>query len=157
MLFRYLFRTIVSTHMNLRENWMVSCCCLYMAIPFFLLLGQMVSLALFFLGEMDLFAGWWVLLFIGVYCSFGNFAPFYQIGTALVLDGIKGEVLLLPLLMFNFYFYMWNISRGFLDAVADIITKRKVHWAKTKRFTDSAASAARGNKKEEKRLEKEGL
>ena len=157
VLFRYLFRTIVSTHMNLREKLDGILLLFVYAIPFFLLLGQMVSLALFFLGEMDLFAGWWVLLFIGVYCSFGNFAPFYQIGTALVLDGIKGEVMLLPLLMFNFYFYMWNISRGFLDAVADIITKRKVHWAKTKRFTDSGASAARGNKKEEKRLEKEGL
>lgn len=157
VMFRYLFRMLVSPHMNLREKVDGFLLLMVYAVPFFLLLGQVDSLALFFLGEMDLFAGWWVLLFIGVYTSFGNFAPFYQIGMALVLDGIKGEILLLPLLLFNFYFYMWNISRGFIDAVADIITKRKVKWAKTARFTNSNAAAAKGSKKEAKKTEKGGV
>ncbi len=86
------------------------------------------------MGEMDIFSGWWVLLFLGTYCSFGNFAPFYEIGVSLMLDGIKGEVFLLPLLLFNFYFYMWAITQGFFDSIADLITKRKVKWAKTTRF-----------------------
>lgn len=81
-----------------------------------------------------------MLLFIGAYTSFGNFAPFYEIGTGLMLDGVKGEPLLLPLLMFNYYFYMWYISLGFMDAVADTLTGRKVKWAKTKRFTESIRS-----------------
>lgn len=157
VMFRYLFRMLISPHMNLREKVDGFLLLMVYAVPFFLLLGQVDSLALFFLGEMDLFAGWWVLLFIGVYTSFGNFAPFYQIGMALVLDGIKGEILLLPLLLFNFYFYMWNISRGFIDAVADIITRRKVKWAKTARFTNSSATAAKGNKKEAKKTEKGGV
>ena len=72
---------------------------------------------------------------VAIYCAFGNFAPFFEIGTALFMDGIKGEALLLPLLLFNFYFYMWNISLGFLDAVADVLTGRQVKWAKTARFT----------------------
>lgn len=70
------------------------------AVPFLLALGQLVSIILFFLGEMDVFAGYWVIFFIGVYSSFGNFAPFFQIGTALIIDGIRGEAYLLPLLMF---------------------------------------------------------
>lgn len=157
VMFRYLFRMLVSPHMNLREKVDGFLLLMVYAVPFFLLLGQVDSLALFFLGEMDLFAGWWVLLFIGIYTSFGNFAPFYQIGMALVLDGIKGEILLLPLLLFNFYFYMWNISRGFVDAVADIITRRKVKWAKTARFANSNATAAKGSKKEAKKKEKGGV
>lgn len=139
VLFRYLFKTILSPNMNLREKIDGLMLLFVYALPFFLLLGQLDSLALFFLGEMDLFAGWWVLLFIGVYCSFGNFAPFFEIGVSLVIDGIVGEVYLLPLIMFNFYFYMWNISRGFLDAVADMITRRKVHWVKTVRFAEKGA------------------
>lgn len=135
VLFHYLWKTILSTNMNVREKVDGVLLLFVYAVPFFLFLGQGVSLILFFLGEMELFSGWWVILFLGVYCSFGNFAPFYEIGTALILDGVKGEVYLLPLIMFNFYFYMWNISRGFLDAVADIMTKRKVSWAKTQRFT----------------------
>ncbi len=135
VLFRYLFPMLVSPNMNLREKIDGTLLLFVYAVPFFLLLGHGVSLALFFLGRMDLFAGWWVLLFVGVYCSFGNFAPFYEIGTAMVLDGVKNEVLLLPLIMFNFYFYMWNISLGLLDSVMDVITHRKVQWAKTARFT----------------------
>lgn len=157
VLFRYLFRTIFSTQMTLREKVDGIMLLFVYAVPFFLLLGQVVSLGLFFLGEMDLFSGWWVLIFLGVYCSFGNFAPFYEIGTALVLDGVQGEVLLLPLIMFNFYFYMWNISLGFLDSVADIITRRKVKWAKTARFADSKVEVAQGDAKESKRREKEGI
>lgn len=134
VLFRYLLKVIVSTHMNLREKLDGLLLLFAYAVPFVLALGQLDSIALFFLGEMDLFAGWWVLLFIGAYTSFGNFAPFFEIGTSLVLDGIKGEALMLPLLIFNFYFYMWNISRGFLDAVGDILTGRQAQWVKTARF-----------------------
>lgn len=141
VLFRYLFPALVTPHMNLREKIDGTLLLLVYSVPFFLLIAHGVSLALFFLGKMDLFAGWWVLLFIGVYCSFGNFAPFYEIGTALILDGIRNEALLLPLIMFNFYFYMWNISLGFLDAIADMITHRNVHWAKTERFTKQAQPA----------------
>lgn len=138
VLFRYLIPTIFSPHMKLREKLDGILLLFVYAVPFLFLLAQADSYILFFLGEMNLFSGWWVLLFLGVYSSFGNFAPFYQIGSALILDGMPGEVKLLPLIMFNFYFYMWCISRGFLDAVADLFTKRKVHWAKTERFAVKA-------------------
>ncbi|MCH4192199.1 MAG: glycosyltransferase family 2 protein [Butyrivibrio sp.] len=134
VLFRYLLKTIFSPNMTFREKTDGILLLFVYAVPFFLLIGHGVSIALFFLGNMNLLAGWWVLLFIGVYCSFGNFAPFYEIGTALMLDGVAGEARLLPLIMFNFYFYMWNISLGFTDAIADVVTHRKVKWAKTARF-----------------------
>lgn len=141
VMLRYLIPTILSPRMTLREKFDGLMLLLVYAVPFVLMLGWLDSFALFFLGEMNIFRGWWVLLFIGVYNSFGNFAPFYEIGAALVLDGLKGEMLLLPLIMFNFYFYMWNISMGFLDALADVITKRKVTWAKTSRFADKKTSS----------------
>ena len=134
VLFRYLFRVILSTHMNWKEKIDGILLLFVYAVPFLLALGQLDAIALFFMHEMDLLAGWWVLLFIGAYCSFGNFAPFYEIGSALTIDGIKNEVYLLPLIMYNFYFYMWTISLGFLDALADILTGRQVTWAKTQRF-----------------------
>ncbi|MBQ4283606.1 MAG: glycosyltransferase family 2 protein [Lachnospira sp.] len=139
VLFRYLPKTILTKHMNLREKLDGIMLLFVYAVPFFLLVGQIASLALFFLGEFSFLAGWWVLMFMAIYCSFGNFAPFFEIGTALFLDGIKGEAMLLPLLLFNFYFYMWNISMGFCDAIADVVTKRKVKWAKTARFAQKKA------------------
>ncbi len=43
-------------------------------------------------------------------------------------------ILLLPLLIFSFFFNMWHISKGFADAVVDLITSRKTIWQKTERF-----------------------
>ena len=134
VLFRYLIPTITSPHLNLFQKIDGLFLLFIYAVPVLLLFGWGVSLALFFLGRMDIFGGWWVLLFLGVYNAFGNFAPFFEIGAALIIDGLPGEALLLPLMMFNFFFYMWNISLGFFDAVVDIVTGRGVKWDKTIRF-----------------------
>ncbi|SCK02519.1 Poly-beta-1%2C6-N-acetyl-D-glucosamine synthase [uncultured Eubacterium sp.] len=134
VMFRYLLKTILSPNMRFREKLDGILLLFVYMVPFLLALGHLDSLALFLVGEMNILSGWWVLLFIGAYNSFGNFAPFFEVGVALMVDGIKNEVKLLPLLMFNFYYYMWYISLGFLDAVADLFTRRKVKWAKTKRF-----------------------
>lgn len=134
VLFRYFFPTIFSKYMSLREKADGILLLLVYMVPFLLALAQLDSIVLFLLDKMDLLSGWWVLLFIGAYNSFGNFAPFYEIGSALMVDGVRNEVKLLPLMTFSFYFYMWNISLGFLDACADLFTNRKVTWAKTVRF-----------------------
>ena len=93
------------------------------------------SVTLFFLGEMNIFIGWWALLFVMAYNSYGNFVPFYEIATALMMDGRRKDLLMLPLMTFSFYFYLWNISLGFIDAILDLITARTINWAKTERFT----------------------
>lgn len=142
VMFRYLGRTLTSRHMNLREKVDGILLLLVYAMPLLLALGMVVALILFFSGEMAYFGGWWVLFFLGLYSSFGNFAPFYEIGTAQVLDGTRRDVLLLPLILFNFYFYMWHISRGFIDAVLDLLTGRDVRWAKTRRFSQAQELSA---------------
>ena len=105
-------------------------------VPLILGLAQIDCLILFFMGKMEIFAGWWAILFMGIYNTWGNFAPFYEIGSGAFLDGMEKEILALPQLCFSFYFYMWYISLGFFDAVIDIITRRNVKWAKTKRFSN---------------------
>ena len=134
VMFRYLGATIVTPHLRLLQKIDGIFLLLIYFVPALLLLGWVVSLGLFFLGEMELFSGWWVIFFLGIYNSLGNFAPFFEIGTALILDGMPGEALLLPLLMFNFFFYMWNISLGVWDAIVDMVTGRGVKWDKTVRF-----------------------
>lgn len=135
VLFRYLIPTITTPYMGLFQKIDGLFLLFIYSVPVFLLVGWVVSLGLFFLGEMQIFSGWWVILFLGIYNSLGNFAPFFEIGTSLIIDGLPGEALLLPLMMFNFFFYMWNISLGFWDAVVDTVTGRGVKWDKTVRFT----------------------
>ena len=141
VMFRYFFPVLFTTKMRFREKLDGMFLLLVYAVPFLLGLAQLDALALFFMHEMNILSGWWVLLFIGAYCSFGNFAPFYEIGSALAIDGIKNEIYLLPLIMFNFYFYMWTISMGFLDSIVDLVTGRQVTWAKTKRFVKEETTA----------------
>lgn len=140
VMFRYLLPVLVSKQMNWKEKLDGILLLLVYAVPFLLALGQLDAIALFFMHEMNILSGWWVLLFIGAYCSFGNFAPFYEIGSALTMDGIKNEIYLLPLIMYNFYFYMWTISLGFLDSIVDLLTGRQVVWAKTIRFVKQEES-----------------
>ena len=77
----------------------------------------------------------------------GGLQPFTPEGTfvaserSIGFDGLPGEALLLPLMMFNFFFYMWNISLGFFDAVVDIVTGRGVKWDKTIRFAVKEGAA----------------
>jgi cellulose synthase/poly-beta-1,6-N-acetylglucosamine synthase-like glycosyltransferase len=132
--FRYWLPVLFSDNMYFREKIDGILLLFVYMVPFILAVSILVSLSLFFTGEMNVLAGWWVLLFIGAYNSFGNFAPFYEISTALIMDGVKKDVMLLPLLTFNFYFYLWNISLGFLDAIVDMFTRRNVKWDKTARF-----------------------
>ena len=134
VMFRYFGATITTPHLRTLQKIDGIFLLLIYFVPALLLLGWVVSLGLFFLGEMELFSGWWVIFFLGIYNSLGNFAPFFEIGTALILDGMPGEALLLPLLMFNFFFYMWNISLGVWDAIVDMVTGRGVKWDKTVRF-----------------------
>jgi len=103
-------------------------------VPVILFTGIIDSVILFFLGEMQIFDSLLVFLFVASYNSFGNFAPFYQIGTATLLDGVTHRVRLLPFLMFYFLLNIWTISSGFFLAVFDRLRDRPVEWEKTDRF-----------------------
>jgi len=104
--------------------------------PIILLTGIADSISLFFLGEMNIMQNIIILLFVATYNTFGNFAAFYQVGTASLLDGATNRIRLIPFLLFNFLFMMWYVSLGFLDAVIDLTTKRKSYWHKTERFRE---------------------
>ncbi|MDO4477459.1 MAG: glycosyltransferase [Lachnospiraceae bacterium] len=142
VMFKNFFRVIFTPYLSIMQKVDGMMLLLVYFMPFLLALGHIDCLILFFLGEMELFSGWFILLFIGVYNSWGNFAPFYEIGAGTILDGLTREILALPMLCFSFYFYMWHISRGFLDAVVDRVTRRNVTWNKTDRFAGKKGNGA---------------
>ena len=75
---------------------------------------------------------------MAAYNSFGNFAPFYQIGTATYIDGGGARIKLLPLFFFSFLFNVLYVSKGSASAFIDIIFRRNPEWQKTKRFRKEA-------------------
>lgn len=137
VMFKYLLPILKSDNLSPREKFDSFLLIIIYIVPVILCVCMFVCIDLFFLGEMELFSGIFFLVFIGAYNSFGNFAPFYQVGTGCLLDGMKQRIYMLPYLIFNFFFYMWYITRGFVDAVVDIVTSRKVTWNKTARYRDN--------------------
>ena len=133
-MFRYWFAFLKSPYLTFREKLDGFLLLIIYVVPVILLLGIADSLLLFYWGEMEIFSGLYFLAFLGVYNTFGNFAPFYQVGTACLLDGAAERILLIPLMIFNFCFNLWYISRGFFDAVVDAITQRQAYWHKTERY-----------------------
>jgi cellulose synthase/poly-beta-1,6-N-acetylglucosamine synthase-like glycosyltransferase len=135
VLARYLLQTITAEKLRLWTKIDAVLLLFVYTAPVILGLGFLDCIALFFLGEMNIFNSWWVLLFVGAYNTAGNFSPFYQVAAGALLDGMRREITLLPLLCFSYYFYMVNICAGFIDAQFDIITGRRTKWAKTERTT----------------------
>ena len=136
--FRYVRPLLTSDFLSLREKIDGLLLLSIYSVPVVVLLGILASLALFFMGEMHILAGVGVFLFVGVYNTFGNFAPFYQIGVGSLLDGATDRILLLPMLIFSFFFNTYYISIGFLEAVVDKVTGRSATWVKTRRFRKKA-------------------
>ena len=137
VMFRYFGKTILSKYLNF---WQKVDGCLFLAcylVPFLFVLGMGASIALFFLNEMNIVNSWLMLIFIGLYNTYGNFAAFYEISSGAILDGVEDAQLALPMLSILFYYNMWHISLGFFEAVLDLLPFRKVQWNKTERFEEA--------------------
>lgn len=135
-MFLYWLKVIKSKHLTFWEKVDGLMLLFIYAVPILLFTSLFVSLALFYLGQMDILKGWWVLLFLSAYNSYGNFAPFYEIATGMLIDGIHKGMLKLPLMMFCYYFYLWYLSEGFILAFFDLFSNKKIKWDKTERFND---------------------
>jgi cellulose synthase/poly-beta-1,6-N-acetylglucosamine synthase-like glycosyltransferase len=138
VMFRYLRRLLGSRYLSRAEKLDGALLLGIYTVPVFLLLGIIDSVILFFLGEMQIISSVFVFLFIAAYNCFGNFAPFYEIGTASLLDGVTHRIRLLPFLTFYFLLNVWTMSRGFFAAIGDLILRRKAVWAKTERFGEAS-------------------
>jgi cellulose synthase/poly-beta-1,6-N-acetylglucosamine synthase-like glycosyltransferase len=152
VMFKYLIPLIKSNRIKLITKVDGILLLLIYTIPFLTLVGYLDSLILFFLGEMSIVNNYLFLLAVYGYNTFGNFAPFYQVGTAAFLDGRIQSIRILPLFITVFLFNIYYTSLGFIDAIIDLITKRTVKWEKTQRFFDKSLNINNENNSEMKKI-----
>jgi hypothetical protein len=107
--------------------------CIYM-VPLLLIIGIADAVTLFYLAQVSLLDSLFIFFAVAMFNLFGNFAPFYQIGTASFLDGFTDRIRLLPFVLFNFLFNILYTARGSFDAIIDILFARIGVWQKTERF-----------------------
>ena len=115
-------------------------------------LDAILLLGIFMMGPLT-FVGWGaaqVLYFAGysktsllvsslgafiAFSSLGNFALFFEIGTAAFLDGYQKRIRLLPLGVLFFFVSMTTVARTFFGQLwDDYIMRKELTWDKTTRY-----------------------
>ncbi len=133
VLFHHLPSIFTSKYFTLREKWDGLLLLFVYMMPILLMVGIADSIFLFFMDAISIVTSMSALLLIMAINAFGNFAPFFQITIANYLDGRTESLKLTPMFAFNFVLYIFYTSRGFIDALIDLATRRDVDWDKTKR------------------------
>jgi cellulose synthase/poly-beta-1,6-N-acetylglucosamine synthase-like glycosyltransferase len=103
---------------------------IYLLSPI-LLIGWMLALALWYLGVFE--PGLIAVLLVVSYSALGNFAIFAEIAAATYLDGSRGRIRLLPLMMGCFIVSLVTVTRASIAQLFARANGGGVEWAKTAR------------------------
>jgi len=101
-------------------------------MPLVVLLSFIIGIPLIFFGSSTLVSALWFSVPISFYSFVGNFAPFFEVGIGAYLDGRTRAQLLLPLLIFTFFYNIPICAKAFLDLLTSKIKrKNRSVWIKT--------------------------
>ncbi|MFN5350606.1 MAG: glycosyltransferase [Polaromonas sp.] len=108
-------------------------------IPVMMLMGWGLALGLYFLNAGSLLSQLIPVFALMVYGTLGNFAAFFEIVVAVLLDGNRSRLRLLPFNMLGFLVSLFTISGAVWSSMLDRIFKREMVWDKTIRYRAPAA------------------
>ena len=100
-------------------------------MPILALLSLLIGIPLIFLGS-PLAGALWLSVPVSLYSFVGNFAPFFEVGVGLYLDGRTRTQWLIPLLIFTFFINVPLCLKAFFDVLySRILGRNKNVWIKT--------------------------
>lgn len=108
-------------------------------IPLVMLVGWLLALGLYFLNAGSLLSTLIPIFALMIYGTLGNFAAFFEIVVAVLIDGNRRRLRLLPFNMLGFLVSLFAISGAVWSLLADRIFKRDMVWEKTVRYRAKAA------------------
>jgi cellulose synthase/poly-beta-1,6-N-acetylglucosamine synthase-like glycosyltransferase len=138
VLIRYWRSFLRSNRLSLRERLDGFLLLFVFAMPSVLLLGWGLALLCYLFSVpslLSLFLAGWVF---SAYGASGSFAAFFEIAIAVVLDGNRKRLRLLPLNLLGFCVSMIAISHASWQLFADSVRKRELVWEKTVRYRKPA-------------------
>lgn len=98
-----------------------------------LLFGWLMAISLFLLGE-HLMYGVIAILAVTSYGALGNFAAFFEIASALRIDGRRQAIRLLSINIFNFLVSLICTSKATMGQLLPVGPGKRLHWQKTERY-----------------------
>jgi cellulose synthase/poly-beta-1,6-N-acetylglucosamine synthase-like glycosyltransferase len=100
-------------------------------MPILVLLSIFVGVPLIF-QDLLIVEVSWIAIPISLYCFVGNFAPFFEVGAGLYLDGRTRTQWLIPLLLFTFLFNIPICVKAFFSVIYSRFLRKNRHvWVKT--------------------------
>ena len=108
-------------------------------IPLVMLLGWGLALGLYFLNAGSLLSQVIPIFALMVYGTLGNFAAFFEIVVAVLIDGNRRRLRLLPFNLLGFFVSLFAISGAVWSLVLDSVLKREMVWDKTIRYREGKA------------------
>ena len=103
-------------------------------IPLIMLVGWGLALGLYFLNAGSLLSQLIPVFALMVYGTLGNFAAFFEIVVAVLIDGNRRRLRLLPFNMLGFLISLFAISGAVWSLLIDKVFKREMVWDKTIRY-----------------------
>lgn len=107
-------------------------------VPLLMLFGWALALALYFLNAGSLLSQLIPIFALMVYGTLGNFAAFFEIVIAVLIDGNRRRLRLLPFNMLGFLVSLFAISGAVWSLMLDGIFRRDLVWDKTLRYRPEA-------------------
>ncbi|MDO9403220.1 MAG: glycosyltransferase [Polaromonas sp.] len=111
-------------------------------IPLVMLVGWGLALGLYFMNAGSLLSQLVPVFALMIYGTLGNFAAFFEIVVAVLIDGNRRRLRLLPFNMLGFLVSLFAISAAVWGLVIDALFKRDMVWDKTVRYRKAAAAPA---------------
>ncbi|MBW8468670.1 MAG: glycosyltransferase [Thiobacillus sp.] len=137
VLFRYWRQLLQSPFVSLRERIDGLMLLLVFLMPPLLLLGWSLALALYYLNAGSLVAVFIPLMALVAYGALGNFAAFLEIVMAVLIDGHRRRIRLLPINLLCFFVSLFSISQALFESMTDRLFGREMVWHKTLRYRKS--------------------
>ena len=103
-------------------------------IPLLMLMGWCLALGLYFMNASSLLAQLIPIFALMAYGTLGNFAAFFEIVIAVLIDGNRRRLRLLPLNLLGFLVSLFAISGAAWSLMLDSLFKREMVWDKTIRY-----------------------
>lgn len=107
-----------------------------------LLVGWALALVLYFLNGTGTLTLLMPTALLTAYAAFGGFAAFWQTAAAVVADGRRERLRLLPLQLLGHAASLGVISLALFDLLRDRLSGRELVWAKTVRYRAQPAQEA---------------
>ncbi len=103
-------------------------------IPLVMLAGWLLALGLYFQNAGSLLSILIPVIALMAYGTLGNFAAFFEIVVAVLIDGNRKRLRLLPFNLLGFFISLFAIAGAVWSQIMDSIFKREMVWDKTVRY-----------------------